>query len=101
MPEGASRPSEALAGEASQAAQRRPWAFVLFVVPVAAVVVPALYSRIDPELGGVPFFLWYQFAAVVLGGAVTGVVYVLTGTERRAARSGAGGRRRTGADHVS
>lgn len=99
MAEGDSRPSATAAGGARRAGQRRPWALILFVVPVAAVVVPAVYSRIHPELGGVPFFVWYQFAAVVLGGVVTGIVYVLRGTEREA-RSRTEGRR-TGADHVS
>lgn len=63
--------------------QRRPWALALFVLPVAAVVVPALYNRIHPELAGVPFFIWYQFTAVVFGAVVTGIVYVLRGTEKR------------------
>jgi hypothetical protein len=49
---------------------------------LAAVIVPALYSRIAPRLGGVPFFVWYQFAAVVFGGVITGIVYVLRGTGR-------------------
>jgi hypothetical protein len=34
----------------------------------------------------VPFFVWYQFAAVVFGGLVTGVVYLLRGTEGKLAR---------------
>lgn len=69
--------------EAGRSAQRRPWALILFVLPVAAVVAPALYSRIDPRLGGVPFLVWYQFAAVVFGSVVTGAVYVLRGTEKK------------------
>ena len=46
-------------------------------LPVAAVVYPPMYDRQHPSLGGVPFFVWYQLAAVVLGGVVTGVVYLL------------------------
>jgi hypothetical protein len=34
----------------------------------------------------VPFFVWYQFAAVLFGGVVAGVVYVLRGTEGKLAR---------------
>ena len=62
--------------------QRRPWALLLLLLPVAAVVYPPLYNRRDPSLAGVPFFVWYQLAAVVFGGVVTGVVYLLRGTER-------------------
>jgi archaellum biogenesis protein FlaJ (TadC family) len=73
-------------GKVLRLTQRRRWAFVLFVLPIAAVVVPVVYNRIRPSIGGVPFFVWYQFAAVVFGGLVTGVVYVLRGTERKLAR---------------
>lgn len=58
---------------------RRRWALVLFVLPVAAVVYPPLYDRRSPTLGGVPFFVWYQLAVVVLAGVVTGAVYLLRG----------------------
>ncbi|MGH9092778.1 MAG: DUF3311 domain-containing protein, partial [Acidimicrobiales bacterium] len=44
-------------------------------------VVPLLYNRVDPRLAGVPFFVWYQFALILVGGVVTGVVYLLRGTE--------------------
>jgi hypothetical protein len=75
--------------------QHRPWAVALFVLPVAAVVVPALYNRVHPELAGVPFFIWYQFVAVVIGSVVTGVVYVLRGTEKHLTRAQAPTQTRT------
>jgi hypothetical protein len=81
---GDSGPS-ALGAHASR--QHRPWALALFVLPVAAVLVPALYNRIHPELAGVPFFIWYQFMAVIFGALVTGVVYLLRGTEKRVTRT--------------
>jgi hypothetical protein len=68
--------------EASDAPQRRPWSLLLLLVPMAAIAYPPLYSRTDPSIGGVPFFVWYLILAVVFGGLVTGVVYVLRGTER-------------------
>jgi hypothetical protein len=52
------------------------------LLPVAAVVYPPLYDRDHPAIAGVPFFVWYQLAAVVFGGVVTGVVYLLRGAER-------------------
>ena len=66
--------------------QRRRWALWLFLLPVAAVVYPPLYDRVSPTVAGVPFFVWYQLAAVVFGGAVTGLVYALRGTERQIGR---------------
>jgi hypothetical protein len=71
------------AAAASAAAQHRRWIFALFVLPVAAVVFPVLYNHVHPELAGVPFFVWYQFVAVLFGAVVTGVVYLLRGTEKR------------------
>ena len=49
----------------------------LLLLPVASIVVPPLYARDSPHLAGIPFFVWYQFAAVIFGGAVTALVYVL------------------------
>lgn len=66
--------------------RRQRWAFSLFALPIAAVVAPVVYSRIQPSLAGVPFFVWYQFAAVVFGGLVTAVVYVLRGPENKLTR---------------
>jgi Protein of unknown function (DUF3311) len=66
---------------ANERPQRR-WAFLLLLLPVAAVIYPPLYNHRNPSIGGVPFFVWYQLVAVVFGGAVTGVVYLLLGRER-------------------
>ena len=63
-------------------AQGRRWALLLFLLPLAAVLYPPLYDRRSPTLGGIPFFVWYQLVAVVFGGVVTGLVYLLRGTEK-------------------
>jgi hypothetical protein len=68
--------------EAESARQRRPWALWLLLIPIATVLVPPLYSHDHPSLAGVPFFVWYQILAVIAGGAVTGIAYLLRGTER-------------------
>lgn len=39
---------------------------VLLAVPVLATVAVPLYSRVDPEVAGVPFFYVYQLAWVPL-----------------------------------
>lgn len=56
---------------------RRRWALVLLLIPYVALLGPGWYARADPRVSGVPFFIWYQFAWVILGVAVTGVVYFL------------------------
>ena len=66
---------------ANKRPQRR-WAFLLLLLPVASVVYPPLYNHRDPSVAGVPFFVWYQLVAVVFGGIVTGIVYLLLGRER-------------------
>jgi hypothetical protein len=59
---------------------------LLLLLPIASIVYPPLYDRRHPTLAGIPFFVWYQLGAVVFGGVVTGVVYVLRGTERSLSR---------------
>lgn len=78
-PEGAVLLDELDAAEAHEPKQRRNWALLLLLLPLAAIIYPPLYNHYRPTLAGLPFFVWYQLAAVVFGGAVTGVVYVLRG----------------------
>ena len=52
----------------------RGW-YLLLVLPFAGLLYPPLYSRIDPELFGFPFFYWYQLAWVPLTALLTVIVY--------------------------
>lgn len=63
--------------QSSEPPQRRSWALWLLLLPAVSVLYPPLYSHRTPTIAGVPFFVWYQIVAVVFGGAVTGVVYLL------------------------
>jgi hypothetical protein len=54
----------------------------LLVLPFIGVLIPAFYNKKDPELGGVPFFYWYQMLWIVISVAVTVVVYRATRGER-------------------
>ena len=54
-----------------------PW-YWLLLVPVVLLIYPPLYNRDDPELGGLPFFYWYQLAVVPIGVACTAVAYLKT-----------------------
>lgn len=83
MNDGDRQPLDELAElEAAEPRQRRTWSLWLLLIPIAAVVVPSLYNGDSPRIAGVPFFVWYQLAAVTFGGIVTGIVYVLRGTEQ-------------------
>jgi hypothetical protein len=58
--------------------RRGRWARVLLVVPFVALLFPTLYAHAEPRLGGIPFFIWYQFLWVILGVGITGLVYALS-----------------------
>jgi hypothetical protein len=47
----------------------------LLVLPLLATLIPPLYNRRSPELLGIPFFYWYQLAAISIGVLTTLVVY--------------------------
>ena len=59
--------------------KRREWAWtLLLVVPFVGTLWVPFYDSVDPKLGGVPFFYWYQFLWIGIGAAVTAVVYFAT-----------------------
>ncbi len=50
----------------------------LLVLPLLATLFPPLYNEIDPRLFDIPFFYWYQLAAIGVSVLVTLVVYTRT-----------------------
>jgi hypothetical protein len=59
----------------------RAWSQLLLVIPFVGVLWVPFYNSIEPKLGGVPFFYWYQFVWILLGAGLTAIVYFVT--ERR------------------
>ncbi len=57
--------------------RRGSWARILLIVPFVALLFPTLYAHAEPRLAGIPFFIWYQFLWVILGVAITALVYAL------------------------
>lgn len=55
---------------------------IFLLVPFVAVLVPQLYNSIQPTLGGLPFFVWYQIVWLVLGGILLFGCYVIYNTGR-------------------
>jgi Protein of unknown function (DUF3311) len=62
----------------------RYWPRLLLVIPFLLVAGVPFYNRIEPALGDIPFFYWYQLAAILAGAAVVAIVYLL---ERRISRA--------------
>jgi hypothetical protein len=54
------------------------WWYALLALPLLGLLYPPLYATRDPELAGIPFFYWYQFAWVVVAALLTLVVYAKT-----------------------
>ena len=59
--------------------QGRRWPYLLLLVPFVGTLYPEWYSRQQPELSGIPFFIWYQFAMILAGVAILLGVYLLQG----------------------
>ena len=47
----------------------------LLLLPLLATLIPPIFNRVDPELFGIPFFYWYQLAAISIGVITTLIVY--------------------------
>lgn len=54
------------------------WWYALLALPLLGLLYPPLYATRDPELAGIPFFYWYQFAWVIVAAALVCVVYLAT-----------------------
>jgi uncharacterized protein DUF3311 len=53
-----------------------PWNLLL-LIPFIVLLTP-LYNRESPELFGMPFFYWFQFAVIPVGVLCTMIVYRMT-----------------------
>ena len=56
---------------------------ILLAVPIVALLWVGSYDRVEPKLGGFPFFFWYQFVWVFLCSAFTWTAYKLIQAARR------------------
>ena len=51
---------------------------ILLIIPIVALMWVGSYAKDTPELGGVPFFFWYQFLWVFICSGCTYAAYRLT-----------------------
>ena len=62
---------------AAKRARRRYWPRLLFLLPLAAVLMVPFYNRIEPTLAGIPFFYWYQLAWILICAVIVVIVYLI------------------------
>jgi hypothetical protein len=48
---------------------------VLLAVPTIGPLLVPVYARLEPELWGIPFFFWFQFAIIPVAALFTTLAY--------------------------
>jgi hypothetical protein len=48
------------------------------IIPFVGMLWVPFYDSVEPRVGGVPYFYWYQFLWIGIGAVVTAVVYLAT-----------------------
>ena len=56
---------------------RWSWWYLLLIAQLGSLYMP-FYNRTEPALGGIPFFYWFQLAMILVGAALTAIVYFAT-----------------------
>jgi hypothetical protein len=74
-------------GDRGTPRQAGRWIVISLILlgPFVGLLYPQWYSKVDPQLSGIPFFVWYQFAWLIFGTFLLVVVYLVRGErgERR------------------
>jgi hypothetical protein len=52
--------------------------YLLLIVPFVGTLWVPFYDAVEPRLGGVPYFYWYQFLWIGIGALITAIVYFAT-----------------------
>ena len=66
-----------MASKPAESGLRRHWPRLFLLIPFLVVLWVASYNRLEPALGGVPFFYWYQIAWILIGALLVLVVYLI------------------------
>jgi len=66
-------------------------AAICVVVPFIAVLWVPLYDKDKPELGGFPFYFWWQLLWVAVTAGLMGLAYFVVRREELARKAAAGG----------
>ncbi|MDP9034793.1 MAG: DUF3311 domain-containing protein [Myxococcota bacterium] len=58
---------------------QRAWCwYLLLAAPFVGMLWVPFYNSLGPELGGIPFFYWYQFLWIGISSLLTAIVYLVT-----------------------
>ena len=74
------RPTDGSPADRTRRAERSDhsaWNWLL-LLPLVATLFPPLYNQIDPTFFDIPFFYWYQLAAIAIGVTTTLLVFMKT-----------------------
>ena len=52
--------------------------YLCLLLPFIADLWVPFYNRVEPTLIGVPFFYWFQLLMVLVGAALTAIIYFAT-----------------------
>ena len=66
-----------MAGKTAEGGLKRYWPRLLLLIQFFAVLWVPFYNRLEPSLGGVPFFYWYQLAWILIGAVLVLGVYLI------------------------
>jgi hypothetical protein len=56
---------------------------ILVAIPFVALCWVGSYAKVDPKLGGFPFFFWYQLLWVLITATLTFIAYRILESGRR------------------
>ncbi len=56
--------------------------YLLFLIPFIGTLIPPFYSKMNPQLFGLPYFYWYLILWILITGIIGGIVYFLSETKR-------------------
>lgn len=60
--------------------------YLFLIIPWVATLWVPFYASDQPELGGMPFFFWYQFLWIIISAVLTAIVYKMDSKKERGAR---------------
>ena len=64
--------------------------FILLAIPYFSMVLGiGIYNRVNPTLGGWPFFYWYQLVWIFIAAILTSAVYLLEKKDKNLGTGGA------------
>jgi len=81
--------SELPPGQLPVVTPARVLAGLCLAVPIVAMLWVSSYTKADPELGGMPFFYWYQLMWVPVSAVFTVAAYVLVDRDEKARKAAA------------